>query len=88
MPAPKLGDIVLYDPPEDHSIQTTIVGVVVKVEDFKTPDDEEGCKISLWCFPPEKDGATGWATPEGYSKEAKPDHWRWPDWRKDDKDED
>jgi hypothetical protein len=78
MPAPKLGDIVLYEPPEDSTVKGTIVGVVVKVEDFKDIDKEDGCKIALWCFPHEKDMPSGWATPEGYSKKAKPDHWRWP----------
>jgi len=78
MPAPKLGDTVLYEPPADHTIQRTIVGKVVRIETFDDPDKEEGCKISLWCFPHEKDAPSGWATPEGYSKKPKPDHWRWP----------
>lgn len=78
MPAPKLGDTVLYEPPEDSEVKGTLVGVVVKVEDFKDIDKEDGCKIALWCFPHDKGMPSGWATPEGYSKKAKPDHWRWP----------
>ena len=77
MPAPKLGDIVLYEPPEGNIIKTTVVGIVVKVEAFNDPDKEDGCKIAVWCFPTERSTPSGWATPEGYSKKPKPDHWRW-----------